>query len=141
MAIALLAGIVGLSAVQMVRAADMVVYKGPTCGCCDKWIEHMEKAGFTVEARNRQNLNPIKAELGIARNLQSCHTATVGGYVVEGHVPADVVQRLLEERPAIRGIAVPGMPMGSPGMEGPYTQPYYVLAIGKDGRVVIYERR
>ncbi|OOG21003.1 CopG family transcriptional regulator [Thioalkalivibrio denitrificans] len=141
LATAALAALVGLIGIQAAKAADMVVYKTPTCGCCDKWIEHMEQAGFTVDARDLQNLNPIKAQLGIAGKLQSCHTATVGGYVVEGHVPADVVQRLLDEQPAIHGIAVPGMPMGSPGMEGPYTERYNVLAIGRDGRVEIYERR
>lgn len=137
-----IAGALGILAIQATKAADMVVYKSPTCGCCDKWIEHMEEAGFRVEAKNRLDLNPVKAEYGVARNLQSCHTATVGGYVVEGHVPADLVQRMLDEQPDIRGLAVPGMPMGSPGMEGgPYKDAYNVLAIGIDGRTSVYDRR
>jgi hypothetical protein len=136
-----IAGALGILAIQAAKAADMVVYKSPTCGCCDKWIEHMEEAGFRVEAKNVPDLNPVKAEFGVARNLQSCHTATVGGYLVEGHVPADLVQRMLEEKPDIRGLAVPGMPMGSPGMEGPYKDAYNVLAIGTDGRTSVYDRR
>jgi hypothetical protein len=139
---AIVAGALGIMAIKSTQAADMVVYKSPTCGCCNDWIDHMKEAGFKVEPKNRQNMSPIKAELGVAGNLQSCHTATIGGYVVEGHVPADLVRRMLDEQPDIRGIAVPGMPMGSPGMEGgPYTERYDVVAIGTDGRTSIYDRR
>jgi hypothetical protein len=134
-------GAVALLATQQSVAADVVVYKSPTCGCCGKWIEHMEEAGFRVDVQDRGDLSPIKAEHGVPRRLQSCHTAKVGGYLVEGHVPADLVQRMLDEKPDIRGLAVPGMPMGSPGMEGPYKDAYDVLAIGKDGRTKVYARR
>jgi hypothetical protein len=130
-----------LLATQQGVAADVVVYKSPTCGCCDKWVEHMESAGFTVDVENQRDLAPIKRELGVPRRMQSCHTAKVGDYIVEGHVPADVVQRMLEEKPNIRGLAVPGMPMGSPGMEGPRKDPYNVIAIDHDGRLQVYERR
>lgn len=136
-----LIGAVALMAPQRSAAADIMVYKSPTCGCCGKWIEHMEKAGFSVDVENRQDLRPIKAELGVPRSLQSCHTAVVGGYLVEGHVPPDLVQRMLDEKPDIKGLAVPGMPMGSPGMEGPRKDEYDVLSIGVDGQTKVYARR
>ena len=136
-----LVGAVAFMAAQQSVAADVVVYKSPTCGCCGKWIEHMEKAGFSVDVENRQDLRPIKGELGVPRRMQSCHTAMVGGYLVEGHVPPDLIQRMLDEKPDIRGLAVPGMPMGSPGMEGPHKDKYDVLAIGKDGRTKVYAHR
>ena len=123
------------------QAAEVVVYKSPTCGCCAKWIDHLEDNGFNVEVHDRQNMNPVKDGLGIPRHLQSCHTAEVGGYLVEGHVPAGDIKRLLEERPAIKGLAVPGMPMGSPGMEGPRKDPYDVLAFDEGGNPSVYSSR
>ncbi len=96
---------------------EMVVYKSPTCGCCGKWVEHMRDHGFAVEVVEAQDVAPHKARLGVPEHLGSCHTATVDGYVIEGHVPAADVHRLLVERPAAKGLAVPGMPVGSPGME------------------------
>ena len=125
-------------------APAIVVYKTPTCGCCTKWIRHLEQAGFVVTAHDTANVAPIKRRHGVPAALESCHTAMVGGYVVEGHVPADVIQRLLRERPAVAGIAVPGMPAGSPGMEGlpgPARQPYNVLAFRAEGGWSVYERR
>jgi len=95
----------------------MVVYKDPNCGCCAKWIDHIRAAGILVEVRDTQNMSEIKMQNGISRNLQSCHTGLIDGYVVEGHVPAEDVLRLLAERPEIKGVSVPGMPIGSPGME------------------------
>jgi hypothetical protein len=123
------------------QAAEVVVYKSPTCGCCAKWIDHLEDNGFNVEVHDRQNMKPVKDSLGIPRHLQSCHTAEVGGYLVEGHVPAGDIKRLLEERPAIKGLAVPGMPMGSPGMEGPRKDPYDVLAFDEVGNPSVYSSR
>jgi hypothetical protein len=125
-------------------APSVVVYKTPTCGCCTKWIEHLKQAGFAVTAHDTANVAPIRSRHGVPQALQSCHTALVGGYVVEGHVPADVIQRLLRERPKVAGIAVPGMPAGSPGMEGlggPARQPYQVLAFRAEGGWTVYERR
>ncbi|MBW3552935.1 MAG: DUF411 domain-containing protein [Gemmatimonadetes bacterium] len=122
--------------------ADVVVYKSPTCGCCNGWIEHMREAGFEVEPVDvgYGELGQRKTEAGIPHDLGSCHTATAGAYSVEGHVPAATVARLLKERPEdVRGIAVPGMPTGSPGMEGPNPQPYDVIAIRKDGSRFVYE--
>ena len=126
---------------QPANAADVVVYKSPTCGCCKNWISHLQENGFTVEVHNRRNMNPIKTELGVPRHLQSCHTATVGGYVLEGHVPADDIARLLKEKPAIKGLAVPGMPMGSPGMEGPRKDAYDVVSFRENGRTTVFASR
>jgi len=135
----------GTHAAQQAPAGPAVtVYKSPTCGCCSRWIVHLQQAGFVVTAHDTDNVAPIKRQHGVPQALESCHTALVGGYVVEGHVPADVIQRLLRERPAIAGIAVPGMPAGSPGMEGlggPEHQPYNVMAFRAEGGWSVYERR
>lgn len=122
-------------------ATTVTVYKSPTCGCCSNWIAHLEEAGYAVEAHDQNDVRPIKAELGVAPELGSCHTAVVEGYVIEGHVPADAIARLLEERPNIVGLAVPGMPVGSPGMEGPNPQPYEILAFDAEGNVSVFDRR
>lgn len=113
----------------------VIVHKSPTCGCCGAWVEHMRSAGFEVEVRDSDDLDPIKKSLGVPADKASCHTAQVGDYFVEGHVPADDVKRLLAEHPDARGLAVPGMPAGSPGMEVPVgqEQPYAVELIAKDG--------
>lgn len=120
----------------------LVVHKTPTCGCCSQWIAHMQKAGFTVQAHDHDDLSNIKTAHGVPAGKQSCHTALVDGYVIEGHVPADDVKRLLAERPDIRGLSVPGMPAGSPGMEMPdgRVDAYAVEAIGKDGRTTVFAR-
>ena len=123
------------------QAEDIVVYKSPTCGCCNAWISHLKDNGFTVEVHDRLNMNPIKAEMGVPYQFRSCHTAKVGDYVIEGHVPADVITRLLKEKPPVKGLAVPGMPMGSPGMEGPRKDPYDVMTFNEQGRATVYESR
>jgi hypothetical protein len=117
-----------------------MVYKTATCGCCSKWIDHLEADGFEVSSKNVQNVAPVKRMNGVPMNLASCHTAIIGGYFVEGHVPAEDVKRLLAERPDIAGLAVPDMPMGSPGMEGPKSEAYSVLAVNKDGSVEVFSR-
>lgn len=112
------------------------VYKTPTCGCCGKWIEHLEAAGFAVATEDRADLTDLKSEKKVPEALRSCHTAVVEGYVIEGHVPAEDIERLLAERPAVVGLAVPEMPLGSPGMEHPdrsHYRPYDVLAFGESG--------
>ena len=120
----------------------MEVYKTPTCGCCGKWVEHVKTAGFTPAVHELADLSGVKTKAGVPANLQSCHTALVAGYVIEGHVPADVIQQLLRERPKIAGLAVPGMPIGSPGMEqGARTDPYEVIAFTKDGKTSTYAKR
>jgi len=111
------------------------VYKSATCMCCSKWVAHLEAAGFKVNATNVDDVASYKTSNNVPRQLGSCHTAVVDGYVIEGHVPAEDVKRLLEERPEVVGIAVPGMPLGSPGMEAPNPQSYAVMAFDEDGNV------
>jgi len=118
------------------------VFKSPTCGCCGKWVEHIEGSGFTAKTHHPSDLNGLKQQLGVAAQFQSCHTAvTKDGYVFEGHIPADIMQRFLVEKPAgALGLAVPGMPMGSPGMEmGDRRDSYDVLLLMKDGSARIYQ--
>lgn len=117
---------------------EVTVYKSPTCGCCTKWIEHMRKNGFKVKAYDVKDVMPIKRKSGVRPEQASCHTALVGGYVVEGHVPAKDVKRMLKEKPKIKGLTVPGMVVGSPGMEGPSKHPYKVLTITESGPGKVY---
>ncbi len=126
---------------NLALAADILVYKSPTCGCCKAWVKHIRDQGFSVEVHNRSDMNPIKQQYGIPGHLQSCHTAKAGDYVIEGHVPADLIARLLEEKPRVQGLAVPGMPMGSPGMEGPRKDDYYIFTFKKNGKTKIYDKR
>jgi hypothetical protein len=116
------------------------VYKTSTCGCCRIWVEHLRSSGFTVRTTDVDDLSDIKAKHGVPSRLQSCHTGVVDGYVVEGHVPAADIQRMLKERPKVAGLAVPGMPIGSPGMEvkGVSPQPYDVMAFEKGGKSSVY---
>lgn len=118
----------------------MVVNKNASCGCCKAWVEHMRKAGFTVEVHDLDNLDPVKTRVGIPAGKGSCHTAEVGGYFVEGHVPAADVKRLLALKPDAKGLVLPGMPMGSPGMEMPdgSTQPYTVELVQRDGTTSVF---
>ena len=118
--------------------ATVRVYKSPTCECCAKWVEHLKSHGFAVEVTEVPDVDRVKREHKIPDRLASCHTATVGSYYVEGHVPADDVKRLLKERPRIAGLAVPGMPIGSPGMEGPGAEPYDVLAVDAKGETKVF---
>jgi hypothetical protein len=119
----------------------VVVYKSPTCGCCGKWEDHLRASGFAVESKLTEAMNPKKAELGVPQELQSCHTAVVEGYVVEGHVPAASIKKLLKSMAKVKGIAVPGMPIGSPGMEGPNPEKYDVVSFGIDGKTTVFDRK
>lgn len=127
-----------LAAPSWAGGPKLTVYKSPTCGCCSKWIEHVESHGFEVKSENRRDMTVVKAQNGVPRQMASCHTAIVEGYVIEGHVPAEDIARLLDERPALSGLAVPDMPVGSPGMEGPNPQRYQVLGFDAEGHVVSY---
>ena len=122
---------------------QMTVYKSATCGCCSKWVEHMQANGFDVKAINVDDIDKVKRERGVPADATSCHTAIVNGYIVEGHVPADAVLKVLKEKPAIAGIAVPGMPMGSPGMEVPGGQKeaFNIVAFDKAGKTSVYQKR
>lgn len=116
----------------------ITVYKSPTCGCCSAWIQHLRANGFTVQAHDTGRMNQVKQALGVRPQHASCHTAEVNGYVIEGHVPAADIHRLLREKPAIAGLTVPGMPMGSPGMEGAHKDPYQVLTFDAAGNSRVY---
>ncbi len=116
------------------------VFKSSTCGCCTQWIGHLRANGFEVQAQDVDDISVSRARLGVPAALGSCHTGRVGGYLVEGHVPAADIQRLLRERPAAAGLAVPGMPRGSPGMESDIKDPYDVLLFQLNGRYAVYQR-
>ncbi len=118
----------------------MVVYKHPSCGCCTKWAEYLDGQGFATEVRAVQDLPRIKQQAGVPEKLASCHTAEVGGYFIEGHVPAADIKRLLKEKPDIAGLTAPGMPVGSPGMEVPGRKPdhYKVYAVDRQGRAHLF---
>ena len=114
---------------------EVQVYKSPTCGCCTKWAEQLRASGFDVKLINVRDVVPIKQQLRVPPQLGSCHTATVDGYVIEGHVPIEDIKRLLRERPDKKGLGVPGMPIGSPGMEGPNPEPFKVYAFDETGAI------
>ena len=120
------------------KKPTITVYKDPSCGCCKKWIEHLVKHGYRVDAKDTPNMTEIKRTLGVPNALTACHTAVVNGYLIEGHVPAADIDRLLEQKPRIAGLAVPGMPAGSPGMEGMGTQRYQVLTFDKSGKTKVF---
>lgn len=117
------------------------VWKSPTCGCCTLWVDHMRANGFQPTVHDVLDVAPIKRKLGVPSALESCHTAVVAGFALEGHVPADVVRQMLKTKPQIAGLAVPGMPMGSPGMEGSRKDPYNVVAFTRSGTTSVFARR
>jgi hypothetical protein len=127
-----------------VKPTRLTVYKTPTCGCCKLWVDHVRAglAGYEIKTLDMDDLTEVKARLGVPESLQSCHTAITARYVFEGHVPADLIKRFLAERPKALGLAVPGMPLGSPGMDmGGRKQPYDVVLFEKSGRTRVYARR
>jgi len=142
MAAALVAACVGVSGPTLAQrqGPTVQVYKSPTCGCCANWVKHLQQHGFTTQVTDTEDIGAIKQRHGVPPKAQSCHTAIVGGYVLEGHVPAADVQRLLKEKPAVLGLAVPGMPIGSPGMEVPNVSPqkYDVLTFDKQGQLKVF---
>ncbi|HEU0311649.1 MAG TPA: DUF411 domain-containing protein [Sphingomicrobium sp.] len=122
-------------------AAQLTVHKSPYCGCCAKWIEHVEKHGFTVKVVETEDMVAVKKRLGVPDAMASCHTTQAAGYFIEGHVPAADIKRLLAEKPVAAGIAVPGMPLGSPGMEAAgQKQPYATILVRKNGTTSTYAR-
>jgi len=151
----LLPGVLALSAMLSLGAAArgarpaaatdpvsvITVYKSPTCGCCQKWVDYLRANGFEVKTVDLEDLSEIKAASGVPRPIQTCHTAIVEGYVVEGHVPADALKKLLHDRPKVAGIGVPGMPTGSPGMDGSPAQAYDVVAWDKTGKTSIFAKK
>ncbi|MCK4864602.1 MAG: DUF411 domain-containing protein [Gammaproteobacteria bacterium] len=119
---------------------EILVYKSPTCGCCKKWVKHLKGEGFKVTTKDYRNMKPIKNMIGVQAQFQSCHTAKVGKYFIEGHVSASDIKRLLKEKPDIKGLSVPGMPMGSPGMEGHRKDKYDVIAIDNNNNATVYSK-
>lgn len=133
-----LAGMLGLHLTA--EAATVIdVYKSPSCGCCQGWVEHLRAAGFEVKAHDVENPSDYRAKYRIPEELGSCHTGVVNGYAIEGHVPAAEIKRLLAEKPKAIGLAVPNMPVGSPGMEGNRKDPYDVLLVKADGKHAVYK--
>jgi hypothetical protein len=118
----------------------VVVYKSPSCGCCNKWVDHLRQHGFAVTPRDMDDVTPMRREVGVPAALASCHTAIVDGYVIEGHVPAAAVKRLLKERPKVIGLTVPGMVTGSPGMEGGRPEAYEVLSFDAKGKTSVFAK-
>jgi len=118
-----------------IELSTVQVYKTPTCGCCNGWVAHLEEDGFTVESQDLNDLTPVKDEMGVPTELRSCHTAVIDGLVIEGHVPAETIRQVLADRGDLAGIAVPGMPLGSPGMEVPGREAdsYRVIGFTADG--------
>ncbi|MEX2496629.1 MAG: DUF411 domain-containing protein [Woeseia sp.] len=122
--------------------SDLVVYKRADCSCCSKWVAHLRENGLAVTVRTVSSTLPIQERLGVPAVLRACHTAQAGAYWIEGHVPADLVKRLVTEQPQdVRGLAVPGMPVGSPGMEGPNPEPYSVMRVNPEGAVDVFATR
>lgn len=130
----------GQKAAQKTETADIVMYKNKGCQCCEKWVQYMRGSGFSVESNNADNLMQIKSQNGIPNDMSACHTAIVGDYVVEGHVPVEDIVRLLREQPDAKGIAVPGMPASSPGMNTALNDPYKVYLLKNDGSTEVFSQ-
>ena len=135
-----LCAIPAATAVRLMAAAPKIqVFKTPTCGCCANWVQHLRANGFEVAVKDVQDTGEYRRQFGVPEKLLSCHTGVVEGYALEGHVPAAEIQRLLKERPKAKGLAVPGMPMGSPGMEGSMSQAYSVILFDSEGHTSVYK--
>ena len=127
--------------VEAQKPIPVQVFKDASCGCCANWVEHLRRKGFAPTSENVADMQAVKDVYKVPAQTRSCHTALVGGYVIEGHVPAAEIQRLLKEKPKIAGLAVAGMPIGSPGMEGANPRPYDVLTFDKTGKTTVYSTR
>jgi hypothetical protein len=133
------AALIGLPMLAGAATQAIEVYKSATCGCCEAWVKHLRANGFQVNAHNVANPSDMREKMGIPDRLGACHTAVVGGYAIEGHVPAADIKRLLASKPRAKGLAVPSMPPGSPGMEAAVHVPYDVLLVRKDGTTSVYQ--
>ena len=133
------AGMLGLPLLAMAAAPVIDVFKSASCGCCSEWIKHLEANGFSVRAKNVEMPAQYRKLASIPDALGSCHTGMVNGYAIEGHVPASEIKQLLRDKPKARGLAVPAMPMGSPGMEGPHKDAYDVLLVKNNGSTSVYK--
>lgn len=133
------AALIGLPLLAGAATQAVEVYKSASCGCCEQWVKHLQANGMKVHAHNVANPSDTREKMGMPDRLGACHTAVVGGYAIEGHVPAAEIKRLLAEKPKAKGLAVPAMPPGSPGMEGPARMPYDVLLVRNDGSTAVYK--
>lgn len=133
------AALIGLPLLAGAATQAVEVYKSASCGCCEQWVKHLQANGMKVNAHNVANPSDTREKMGMPDRLGACHTAVVGGYAIEGHVPAAEIKRLLAEKPKAKGLAVPAMPPGSPGMEGPARMPYDVLLVRHDGSTTVYK--
>ena len=137
--------LVAMASVVQARVAfaaeepSITVHKDPSCGCCSGWVQHVQKAGFVTKVFDTNDIDAVKKRLGVPDDLAACHTAEVAGYVIEGHVPAAALRRFLAEKPQAKGLPVPGMPIGSPGMEGGKPEKYDVVLFGPAGRRTLHE--
>jgi hypothetical protein len=136
----------GKSVWAAVAAADpktMTIYMSPTCGCCSKWVDHVKAAGFKTEVHEEEEMDAVKDNLGVPRDMRSCHTAQVDKYLIEGHVPAEDIKKLLDQQPKAAGLAAPGMPASSPGMAVPGQphEPFDVLLFQRDGKSEVFAHR
>ncbi|MFC4933002.1 DUF411 domain-containing protein [Massilia sp. GCM10023247] len=136
---AALAAALSVPVVAMAAAPVIEVFKSESCGCCAAWVEHLKANGFTTRVKNVENPSDYRERAGIPEEFGSCHTGMVQGYALEGHVPASDIKRLLAQKPKAKGLAVPGMPLGSPGMEGPRKDPYDVLLVQPDGKTRVFK--
>lgn len=134
----LLVAVLGSAPVLAQSSATVEVFKSPYCGCCGKWVEHLRQSGFQVNTHDVDDVTAARKKMGMPDRLGSCHTAKIGGYVVEGHVPAADIQRLLKEKPRALGLAVPSMPQGSPGMDSTKPTPYQTLLVRTDGTTQVF---
>ena len=142
--VSLFVGVLLLGLTGMARAGDgpeIMVYKSPTCGCCEDWMKHLKKAGFTVKFEDRDDMNVVRAWQGVPQRLGSCHTAIVEGYIIEGHVPAEDIKRLLKEKLPVVGLSAPGMPQKSPGMQAGHKPPrdFDVLSFDAKGEIKLFK--
>ena len=117
---------------------EIEVWKDPNCGCCSKWVSHLRASGFRVKAYDTASVASVREKFGMPQRYAACHSARVGNYVIEGHVPASDIKRLLQEQPEAIGLSVPGMPIGSPGLEGPYSEPYQTLLVDRSGNASVF---
>ena len=129
----LAASVIALAGPAQAAPVPVVLYKSPDCGCCEGYVEYLRRNGFAITVKETRELAEISRKAGIPAELQGCHTSFIAGYVVDGHVPVEAINKLLAERPDIKGIVLPGMPLGSPGMSGAKAEPFTIVAIGKDG--------
>lgn len=135
-----LASLVAMPAIGQGQKPLVEVWRSPSCGCCEQWVKHLQKNGFPTKVNSVEDTAEIRRKLGMPAELGSCHTAKVGAYTIEGHVPASDIQRLLAQKPKARGLTAPGMPAGSPGMDVPGSPPYDILLVKQDGTTELYAR-